>query len=412
MNIINRAKDIVLNPKPTWQQIEQEPSSVKQLYTQYYMILALIPAIAGFIGSSIVGVGMFGMTVRVPIVSGLVQMVLSYAMGLASVYILSLIINALAPKFGGISNPLNALKIAVYASTAALLGGFFAIIPMLSILGILTGLYSIYLLYLGLPVLMKNPQDKSVTYTIVIFIAAIILAIVVGTVVSLFSPKTTGLNTGGDFKINTPNGQISIGAKDKDGKVSINTPNGEISFDAKAMEDATKRVEEAKTPEEISAAMGEAMQTATGQSSGTYDAETLKQRFPETLAGLKRLDISSSKQSAMGVNMAEASAKYGNDSVNISLKLQDLGMAVAQAYHFAPEKESENSQSAEKQWRADGRYYDEYYQKDGTSASYKVMLKNGVMFEAQGNTNIKQLREIANQLGLAQLENTPRPKTS
>jgi hypothetical protein len=258
---------------------------------------------------------------------------------------------------------------------------------------------------------MKNPEDKSVVYTVVIFIAAIILSFLVGAIASLFLPKS-GLSTGGDFNINTPQGKISIGAENKDGKVSINTPNGEISFDTKAMEDAAKRMEEAKTPEEMNAAMGDVMQAATGQAGGTYDAATLKQRFPETLAGLNRLDISSNKQSAMGVNMSEASAQYGNDSINISMKLQDLGMAVAQGYKFAPEKESENSQSAEKQWHADGRYYDENYQKNGTSASYKVMLKNGVIFEAQGNTSIQQLKSMANQLGLAQLENTPRPKDS
>ncbi|MFW9777128.1 YIP1 family protein, partial [Brucella melitensis] len=84
------------------------------------------------------------------------------------VYVLALVINALAPTFGGTQNQGQALKVAVYASTAAMLGGVFSLLPALAILGLVAALYSLYLLYLGLPLLMRSPAARAVPYTAVV----------------------------------------------------------------------------------------------------------------------------------------------------------------------------------------------------------------------------------------------------
>ena len=111
MNIIERVKEILISPKQAWPVIATEETDTVTLYTQYIMILAAIQAVAGFIGMSLFGISMMGVTVRVPIMTGLVQMVLGYAMGLAMVYVVSLIANVLAPSFGGQKSPMNALKL-------------------------------------------------------------------------------------------------------------------------------------------------------------------------------------------------------------------------------------------------------------------------------------------------------------
>jgi hypothetical protein len=116
-----------------------------------------------------------------------VQLILSYVLSLASVYVLALIIDALAPNFGGQKNFMQAFKVAAFAPTASWLAGIFYIIPVLSILA-LVGLYSLYLLYTGLPRLMKTPDDKAVPYTVVVIIVAIVLAIVVGALAGLAVP--------------------------------------------------------------------------------------------------------------------------------------------------------------------------------------------------------------------------------
>ena len=185
MNIIQRVKDILLSPKQTWPAIEIESTDVTSLYTQYLMILALIPAIAGFIGMSLIGVNAFGFSVRVPLVTGLVNMLVGYVLSLAMVYVLALIADALAPTFGGQKNPMNALKMVAYSSTAGMIGGVFSIVPALSTLGLLASLYSIYLLFIGLPILMKSPREKALGYTVVLLVCGLIAGAVIGGVSAL-----------------------------------------------------------------------------------------------------------------------------------------------------------------------------------------------------------------------------------
>jgi hypothetical protein len=189
MNLVDRVKKILLTPKPEWAVISAETHTVAGLYTQYVMILAAIPAIASFIGFSIVGYSGFGAAYRIPMGAGLATMVLSYVMTLGGVYLMALVIDALAPNFAGEKNFMQALKVAAFFPTASWVAGIFSIIPALAILGVLGSLYSLYLLYTGLGPLMKVPEDKSIAYTVVVIIAAIVLMVVISTVAWMVAPS-------------------------------------------------------------------------------------------------------------------------------------------------------------------------------------------------------------------------------
>ena len=189
MNLVERVQAVLLKPRETWPVIESEPGDVASIYRNYLVFLAAVPAVAGFIGMSVIGVGVFGSTWRVPIVSGLVNLVVGFALTLAMIYVLSLIADALAPSFGGQKNGLNAFKLVAYGATAGLVGGIFNLLPALSMLGLLAGLYSIYLIYLGAPVLMKVPQDKAVAYTAVLIVCGIVAGIVVGAATAILTPR-------------------------------------------------------------------------------------------------------------------------------------------------------------------------------------------------------------------------------
>jgi len=184
MNLVERAKAIIMSPATEWPKIERESGDVTYLFTNYVAILALIPVVCGFIGTSIVGVSMPAVgTVRMPIFSGLFQAVLTYVLAFVLVYLVALIIDFLAPSFDGQKNSANALKLAVYSFTPTWLAGIFKIVPGLSFLWIL-GLYGIYLLWVGLPILMKSPREKTLIYTIAVVVCAIIIYYVVFRVVA------------------------------------------------------------------------------------------------------------------------------------------------------------------------------------------------------------------------------------
>lgn len=178
-SFVARVKGILLQPKAEWERIDRENDTVKGVFVPYALILAAIGPICSFIGLVFIGTTVLGTTVKYPLVAAAVSSAVSYGLGLVGVYVVALIINALAPSFGGEKNPIKAAQVAVYSWTAAWVVGVFGLVPMLGILGIL-GLYSFYLLYLGLPKLMKAPQEKAVVYTIVSVICGIGVFFVVG----------------------------------------------------------------------------------------------------------------------------------------------------------------------------------------------------------------------------------------
>lgn len=183
MNLVERVKRILLAPRPEWEVIDAEPTTPAALYTGYVIPLAAIGPIASIVGLSLFGLPFIG---RLPIGSLLASAIVGYVLALVGIFVMALIIDALAPTFGGQRSQIQALKVAAYSATASWVGGIFGLIPALSILGALFGIYSLYLLYLGLPVLMRAPKEKALGYTAVVILVAIVLYFVIGTVAARF----------------------------------------------------------------------------------------------------------------------------------------------------------------------------------------------------------------------------------
>lgn len=172
MKLVERVKNILIQPKSEWAVIEQEQTDTKTLYTSYIAILALIPAAATFIS-------LLGGRIGTGLVLGAI--VTQYLLSLVMVYAVAVIAEVLAPNFDGNRDSSGALKLATYAMTASWVAGVFAIAPFLGwLLSFLGSLYSIYLFFLGAPVLMKVPETKAVAYTLLVMVAAIVIGAVIG----------------------------------------------------------------------------------------------------------------------------------------------------------------------------------------------------------------------------------------
>ncbi len=180
--MIQRIKDILFKPKDTWPQIKAEATGIGQVFTGYAMILAALPAVCGFLGFTLVGQSFGPITgfFRIPFMYALVWAIVWYVLILVALYIEGLVINALAPSFGSKQNLVNAYKLAVYASTPMFVGGILNIIPALGILVFLISLYSFYLLFIGMPVMMETPKEKHVGYYVVSLIIMLIIYFIVG----------------------------------------------------------------------------------------------------------------------------------------------------------------------------------------------------------------------------------------
>ncbi|HEV8551881.1 MAG TPA: Yip1 family protein [Casimicrobiaceae bacterium] len=188
MNLVERVKNILLQPKSEWPKIAEEPATPQSLYLGYVAILAAIGPLAILIRSG-------GMA----IVAAAVQ----YMIALVVTFLLALLVDALATTFGGEKNFVQSLKLTAYSYTAAWLAGIFLIVPVLGgIVGLLAAIYAWYTFYLGVPVLKKCPQDKAVGYTVVVVICGILLGVVLaGFIVSMIiGGGMMGMSTMGMFR--------------------------------------------------------------------------------------------------------------------------------------------------------------------------------------------------------------------
>ena len=190
-----RAWNILLTPKAEWAVIDGEPASVRSLYVPYVLVLAAVGPLALLIGGQTLGYNAFGVNFRPTLGAGLTAAAVNYGVALVGVFMVALAINGLAPRFGGTRNRVQALKVAVYSSTAAWLAGVFQITPTLLVFSIV-GFYSLYLLALGLPRLMKIPRERATGAFIATMAASLIIWIVIGVignVLTRFLIKSAGL---------------------------------------------------------------------------------------------------------------------------------------------------------------------------------------------------------------------------
>jgi hypothetical protein len=176
--LVARVQNILMKPAAEWDVIDGEPATIAGPFTGSACILAAIPAVAVLI--------QFSLFLHNPIL-GVVIAVLSYVTSLVAVFVMALIIDALAPSFGAQKSQIQALKLTVYSYTASWVAGILSIIPILGVLAALAGLYGLYIMYLGLPKLMKSPADKTVGYFVVSIVVAIVVNIIIGVIIGAVS---------------------------------------------------------------------------------------------------------------------------------------------------------------------------------------------------------------------------------
>jgi len=185
--IVMRVLHILVQPKSEWPVIKQEQTDLPQLYLQYVAILAIIPAVAGFIANAFVGTLSAG---RVEVGTAFGAALIGYVLSLVMVFVVALVADNLAPTFGGRRNIDRALKLVAYSMTASWVAGAFTIIPVLGwLISLLGGLYALYLFYLGAPVLMKTPESKTIGYTAV----TVAITIVIGFLLAMVTAALFGV---------------------------------------------------------------------------------------------------------------------------------------------------------------------------------------------------------------------------
>ena len=381
--LVNRIKNILFTPKEEWDVIDAEPATIQGLYKSYVFILAAIGPVANLIGSELFGRGFFGFSYRPPLIGAIVGAIVDYLLSLVLVYVLALVIDALAPNFGAERNKVQSFKVAVYSWTAVWVAGIFFLLPPVSGLYII-GIYSCYLLYLGLPKLMKVPDDKVMTYTIV----ALVVAVLCFAVIRAVSYEVTGMGamSGGYARNSAPGGVISVNGTSVD--------LGKLNAASQQMKAAAEQMQ--------ASANGKATVQA-------VPADTLKGLLPTALpAGYNRTELSAESGGVGGLQGSSAEGEYTKGDAHITLKVTDMAAAGAIATlggAFGVQSEKETATGYEKVHMVGGRMTDEEWDNSSKSGKYGVMVGSRFMVEAEGTgADMNDLKAAVGAIGVDHLE--------
>jgi len=405
MSIVERVKRLCVSPTSEWPVIAEEKGEPASLITGYVLPLAGAAAVAAMIGRVVFGITVpFLGTYREPLTTSIATAVFTIVLTVAGVFVLSVVINALAPTFSAQKSNEQALKVAVYSLTPAWVAGVLQILPALSILALLGAFYGIYLLYLGLPRLMKCPQDKAVGYAAVVVVCCLVLGFVgAATSAAVFGTAALGsqLLSGG---ASTPSSETQF---DK------NSPLGKLEQLGKSLEESGKKIEAAEKSGDQGAQVAAAFEglgtlLGGGKHVDPISIEQLKSFVPDTFAGLTK-QRSGAEKTGFGITVSKAEATYGDGAQKeVKLELLDTGGAsglVGFASWMGLQEEREDDNGYERTQKVGGRFVHEKVSKRGGTNEFAIVLGERFVVSAESsNLKIEELKSAIASLDLAKLE--------
>ena len=403
MSVIARTKNLLLQPRAEWRRIDEEPAGIGRTVARTLLPLAAIPAVCSAIGLCLIGIRGGGAAIRLPWTVGLLQAVALYLLAVIGLAAVALITTLVAPTFGGRAERVRGFKLAVHGATAALVGGIFLLVPPLAPLALLAALYSAYLVFTGLPVIMRCAPRRSVPYTAVVVLAGAVVGLLGSSAMTHF--LSVGLG-GAEIALHTPGGMLRLDA------AGLATASQQVADAAQKMARASEQQDAAASRQQQ--AGGTAPVTGGDPDKGVVPAAALKAALPEILGPFARRSIEMQGGRVGDREASNAKADYASGDQRLRVELTDLGhmrrlMADAGA---VVQGERENGVESERTWQENGRILHENFRKDGSLAQVTTTLRNGVVAELTGQRmTLDQVKAASSQLDLNLLENLRRSTT-
>jgi hypothetical protein len=184
--IIERVKNIIRTPKTEWLIIEAESTFLNTLITGYVLPLSIVYCLGvllyGALWSGIFGFEYFA-------IASLIKFITAVVYFLVGTYT----VDMLAPNFESQKNLIRSAQLIAYSSTPFWVAGLFSFIPYLGWLILFAGgVYSVYLMYLGIGPLKKTPEDKKVVYMIIQLVITLIIGGLINYLLRLIFFRTMG----------------------------------------------------------------------------------------------------------------------------------------------------------------------------------------------------------------------------
>jgi uncharacterized membrane protein len=180
---------LLVHPQSEWEHIGKENESVRHLYAHHVFILAAVPVISAYIGTTQVGWGLGGSStfIKLNLQSALYAGIVFYLSILAAVFLIGTIIHRMARRFSTPPEHKRCVIFAGYIATPMFLSGLVAIYPIvwLCLLAGTIGLcITAYVLYVGIPYFLGISSEEgfivsSTTLAVGVLVLEAMLAVTV-----------------------------------------------------------------------------------------------------------------------------------------------------------------------------------------------------------------------------------------
>ncbi len=168
-DMISHVAGLFTHPHKEWEEIRDTQESVSHLYFAHVLFLALIPPVSMYIGTTKVGwtIGN-GAPVMLTESSAAIMSALMYLAMLTGVAVIGMFINWMARTYDSSPGLARCIVFAAYTATPLFIAGLCALYPnviLAMLVGIVAIFYTVYLLYMGIPIFMKIPEDEGFIYS-------------------------------------------------------------------------------------------------------------------------------------------------------------------------------------------------------------------------------------------------------
>ena len=174
---------LLSHPEDEWKDIRKENCTIGKCYCSHVLLLAAIPPLAGYIGTTQVGWSVVSREVsRLTPESALGIAVLSYLTILVAVFTVGKLIHWMGQTYGTKQTLPQCIALAAYTATPLFLIGIMLVYPVLW-LNLLIGLpalaYTVYLLYTGVPIIMGIPKERGFLFSSAVLAVGLVMLVAV-----------------------------------------------------------------------------------------------------------------------------------------------------------------------------------------------------------------------------------------
>lgn len=435
--LLNRAKNIVLTPKTEWPSIAGEATSIAQLSIGYVVPLTAYAVVMSVVRLVLIGTQLpFGSVVHTPLSGAIGIAAWTFVGSFIGLFLVGLIVNLLAPTFGGIRDQTQALKVAAYSLTPAYLGSVLALSPVMpTLLQFVVLCYGLHVLYLGLPVVMRAPPERALGYTVTVVVCCFVLGFVTmiaGAGFGIVAHSTGLLGNNGTSETASAdqsaailgNGMGDILGTDAKGKAGLTAAVSNLikagdqtsNSSGTPTDNGLQNAAPASSPDAAQnpgAAVGGLLGAIGGALGGDHpkaavDFKSLTPLLPPDLPGMKRTSASGESQGAIGIKTTTATGTYQGGGGTVTVEITDMSAVsglMGLAGTLVQNSTSESDTGFERDQLIDGRSVHEKYDAPSKHGDITFMVAKRYQVELTGDgIDMNTLEHAVGHMDLARLE--------